>query len=201
MKLVVAIIKPFKLDEVREALTELGVTGMTVTEVKGFGRQKGQTEIYRGAEYSTNMVPKLKVEVRSVSSGIDLKIFNPQSINENLRQKYHIPEKPILLFVGRLDPEKNIEEILHAVAIAVKKEDFCFVVVGKGVRKSALERLCDGLGICDHVIFTGYVSDEDLPGIYKLSRCFIISSIAELLSLSTLQGMAAGLPLIAVLVM
>ena len=63
MKLVVAIIKPFKLDEVREALTELGVTGMTVTEVKGFGRQKGQTEIYRGAEYSTNMVPKLKVEV------------------------------------------------------------------------------------------------------------------------------------------
>jgi nitrogen regulatory protein P-II 2 len=63
MKLVVAIIKPFKLDEVREALTALGVTGMTVTEVKGFGRQKGQTEIYRGAEYSTNMVPKLKVEV------------------------------------------------------------------------------------------------------------------------------------------
>ena len=63
MKLVVAIIKPFKLDEVREALTELGVTGMTVTEVKGFGRQKGQTEIYRGAEYSTKMVPKLKVEV------------------------------------------------------------------------------------------------------------------------------------------
>jgi nitrogen regulatory protein P-II 2 len=69
MKLVVAIIKPFKLDEVREALTELGVTGMTVTEVKGFGRQKGQTEIYRGAEYSTNMVPKLKVEV---ACGTDL---------------------------------------------------------------------------------------------------------------------------------
>ncbi len=63
MKLVVAIIKPFKLDEVRESLTELGITGMTVTEVKGFGRQKGQTEIYRGAEYSTNMVPKLKIEV------------------------------------------------------------------------------------------------------------------------------------------
>ena len=67
MKLVVAIIKPFKLDEVREALTELGVAGMTVTEVKGFGRQKGQTEIYRGAEYTTNMVPKLKVEVACTS--------------------------------------------------------------------------------------------------------------------------------------
>jgi nitrogen regulatory protein P-II 2 len=63
MKLIIAIIKPFKLDDVREALTELGVSGMTVTEVKGFGRQKGQTEIYRGAEYSTNMVPKIKVEV------------------------------------------------------------------------------------------------------------------------------------------
>ena len=63
MQLVIAIIKPFKLDEVRESLSGLGVQGMTVTEVKGFGRQKGQTEIYRGAEYSTNMVPKIKVEV------------------------------------------------------------------------------------------------------------------------------------------
>ncbi len=63
MKLVIAIIKPFKLDEVREALSGVGVAGMTVTEVKGFGRQKGQTEIYRGAEYSTNMVPKVKIEI------------------------------------------------------------------------------------------------------------------------------------------
>ncbi len=68
MKLVVAIIKPFKLDEVREALATLGVQGMTVTEVKGFGRQKGQTEIYRGAEYSTNMVPKIKVEVATTDA-------------------------------------------------------------------------------------------------------------------------------------
>ncbi len=63
MKFIIAIIKPFKLDDVRDALSELGVAGMTVTEVKGFGRQKGQTEIYRGAEYSTNMVPKIKVEI------------------------------------------------------------------------------------------------------------------------------------------
>lgn len=67
MKLIVAIIKPFKLDDVREALTALGATGMTVTEVKGFGRQKGHTEIYRGAEYSTNMVPKVKIEVAVTS--------------------------------------------------------------------------------------------------------------------------------------
>jgi len=63
MKLVMAIIKPFKLDEVREALTSLGLQGLTVSEVKGFGRQKGQTEIYRGAEYSVSFLPKVKVEV------------------------------------------------------------------------------------------------------------------------------------------
>ena len=63
MKLIWAIIKPFKLDEVREALTRLGVQGLTATEVKGFGRQKGQTEIYRGAEYQVNFLPKVKVEV------------------------------------------------------------------------------------------------------------------------------------------
>ncbi len=63
MKMVTAVIKPFKLDEVREALTAIGVEGLTVTEVKGFGRQKGQTEIYRGAEYSVNFLPKVKIEV------------------------------------------------------------------------------------------------------------------------------------------
>ena len=63
MKLVIAIIKPFKLDEVRDALTGIGVHGMTVTEVKGFGRQKGHMEIYRGAEYAVNFLPKVRVEV------------------------------------------------------------------------------------------------------------------------------------------
>lgn len=63
MKLVTAIIKPFKLDEVRDALNAIGVHGMTVTEVKGYGRQKGHTEIYRGAEYAVNFLPKLKIEV------------------------------------------------------------------------------------------------------------------------------------------
>jgi len=63
MKIVMAIIKPFKLDEVREALTSIGVHGLTVTEVKGYGRQKGHTEIYRGAEYAVSFLPKLKIEV------------------------------------------------------------------------------------------------------------------------------------------
>ena len=63
MKLITAIIKPFRLDEVREALTEAGVNGVTVTEVKGYGRQKGHTEIYRGAEYAVSFLPKIKIEI------------------------------------------------------------------------------------------------------------------------------------------
>lgn len=68
MKLVIAIIKPFKLDEVREALSDIGIQGMTVTEVKGFGRQKGHTELYRGAEYTVDFLPKLRLEI-AVSDG------------------------------------------------------------------------------------------------------------------------------------
>ncbi|SBV96476.1 regulatory protein, P-II 2, for nitrogen assimilation by glutamine synthetase, regulates GlnL (NRII) and GlnE (ATase) [uncultured Alphaproteobacteria bacterium] len=71
MKLVTAIIKPFKLDDVRAALTPLGVEGMTVTEVKGFGRQKGQTEIYRGAEYVVNFLPKVKLEIAAPDTLVD----------------------------------------------------------------------------------------------------------------------------------
>ena len=63
MKKIEAIVKPFKLDDVREALTDLGITGMTVTEVKGFGRQKGHTEVYRGAEYAVDFLPKVKIEL------------------------------------------------------------------------------------------------------------------------------------------
>lgn len=72
MKLVVAIIKPFKLDDVRSALSEVGVNGMTITEVKGFGRQKGHTELYRGAEYVVDFLPKVKLEVAVDTSMLDL---------------------------------------------------------------------------------------------------------------------------------
>ncbi len=71
MKLITAIVKPFKLDEVREALAEVGVTGMTVTDVKGFGRQKGHTELYRGAEYVVDFLPKIKVEAVVPESLLD----------------------------------------------------------------------------------------------------------------------------------
>jgi nitrogen regulatory protein P-II 2 len=71
MKLITAIIKPFKLDDVRDALSEIGITGMTVTEVKGFGRQKGHTELYRGAEYVVDFLPKAKLEIAVNSDVVD----------------------------------------------------------------------------------------------------------------------------------
>ncbi|MFT5690688.1 MAG: nitrogen regulatory protein P-II 2 [Oceanicoccus sp.] len=71
MKLVTAVVKPFKLDDVREALSEVGVQGITVTEVKGFGRQKGHTELYRGAEYVVDFLPKVKVEIAVADSNVD----------------------------------------------------------------------------------------------------------------------------------
>jgi len=71
MKLVTAIVKPFKLDDVREALSEIGVQGITVTEVKGFGRQKGHTELYRGAEYVVDFLPKVKIEVAVIGSALE----------------------------------------------------------------------------------------------------------------------------------
>ena len=71
MKIVMAVIKPFKLDEVRDALTAVGVHGLTVTEVKGYGRQKGHTEIYRGTEYAVNFLPKVKIEVAVDSGQVD----------------------------------------------------------------------------------------------------------------------------------
>ena len=85
MKLVTAIIKPFKLDDVRDALAEVGVTGMTVSEVKGFGRQKGHTELYRGAEYVVDFVPKIKIEVavpESLCEGVVEAIVNASRSNK-----------------------------------------------------------------------------------------------------------------------
>jgi len=71
MKIVMAIIKPFKLDEVRDALTSVGVQGLTVTEVKGYGRQKGHTEIYRGTEYAVSFLPKVKIEIAVATNEVD----------------------------------------------------------------------------------------------------------------------------------
>ena len=142
--------------------------------------------------------PKLHKNVIAISSGISLQEFNPFGSTDLIREKYALPNKPVLLFVGRIDPEKHIDELLKAVAIALKIVDFCFVVVGKGVEKAALETLAEELRIKESVIFTGFVPNEELPFLYKLSHSFAIASTAELLSLATLQAIATGLPVVAV---
>ncbi len=83
MKIVMAIIKPFKLDEVRDALTKIGVQGLTVTEVKGYGRQKGHTEIYRGAEYAVSFLPKIKLEIACPSDQVDKVVEFNRRIGQN----------------------------------------------------------------------------------------------------------------------
>jgi nitrogen regulatory protein P-II 2 len=85
MKMVMAIIKPFKLEDVRQALDDLGIEGLTVTEVKGYGRQKGHTEIYRGAEYEVNFVPKLKIEIAVPSASVD-KVVDAISVSAKTGQ-------------------------------------------------------------------------------------------------------------------
>ena len=106
MKLVTAVIKPFKLDDVREALTPLGVQGLTVSEVKGFGRQKGQTEIYRGAEYHVSFLPKVKIEVAVSDDLVD-------QVVEAILQSAH---------TGKIgDGKIFVSEILHAVRIRTRE--------------------------------------------------------------------------------
>jgi 1,2-diacylglycerol 3-alpha-glucosyltransferase len=151
------------------------------------------------SEWAVSLIKaKLTTPVISISSGIDLEKFNSHENDTVVKHKLAIPDKPVLLFVGRLDPEKKIGETLEAVALALKIIDFCYVIVGKGSSKKSLENKARKLGIRNHVIFTGFVTNEDLYSIYRISNCFVISSTAELLSLATLQGMASGLPVIAV---
>ena len=108
MKMITAIIKPFKLDDVREALSEIGVTGITVTEVKGFGRQKGHTELYRGAEYVVDFLPKLKLEVAATSAQADsvveaiMQAANTGKIGDG-KIFVHALERVVRIRTGELD--------------------------------------------------------------------------------------------------
>lgn len=107
MKFVVAIIKPFKLDEVRDALTKIGLTGLTVSEVKGFGRQKGQTEIYRGAEYVVGFLPKIKLEIAVDDAQLD-------QVLETIQQNAH---------TGKIgDGKIFVCDVAHAVRIRTNEQ-------------------------------------------------------------------------------
>jgi len=134
----------------------------------------------------------------AISCGIDLKRFNPSNDGAAIRAKYLLPTVPTLLYVGRLDKEKNVDVLLQAFSSIISKIDAHFVVAGKGAEKERLTELAKSLGIADKVTFTGFVNDSDLPYIYRIADCFVIGGIAELQSIVTMEAMASGLPVIAV---
>lgn len=136
--------------------------------------------------------------VLAVSNGVDLKKFHPNNNGEYLKKRLNLPDKPILLYVGRLDQEKNLDVILKSLPKVLEKVDIHFVIVGKGFMTNKIKKIAQDLNLSHAVTFTGFISDEDLPNLYTIADCFVIAGIAELQSLVTMEAMASGLPVVAV---
>lgn len=141
------------------------------------------------------MQPNLNQPMLAISNGIDLKRFNPANDPIPAKQQYNLPNKPTLLFVGRLDKEKQVDVVLRAIALC-KDVDFQFVVAGHGAEQNKLKRLAQDLGIGDRVTFVGFVPDELLPSLYAASDCFVNAGIAELQCIVAMEAMATGLPIV-----
>ncbi|MDP3888865.1 MAG: glycosyltransferase [bacterium] len=138
-----------------------------------------------------------KKKVIPISNGIDTKKFSPKNNGEYLRKKFKIPNRPTLLYVGRLDQEKNLDVALTAFSLIPNFERFHFVIAGIGICEKSLKRLARDLGITKSATFCGFIKDKDLPNLYTTANCFIIASSVELQSLVTLEALASGLPIIA----
>lgn len=144
----------------------------------------------------------LKNPILSVSCGVDLNQFNPKNSGSYLRKRYKISsKKPVMLFVGRLDKEKNIDVVIKAFAKVLPVIPSHLVIAGKGKERINLANLAKSLGLNQNITFTGFVPGKDLPSLYRMADLFIIASIAELQSIATLEAMASGLPVIAARVM
>lgn len=128
---------------------------------------------------NTFIEPWIGRTLPAVSNGIDLVRFNPTNDATPAREQYHLPRKPTLLFVGRLDKEKNVDLVLHAVALARKNVDIHFVAAGQGVERKKLQKLAQKLDIAEHVTFTDFVPDELLPSLYAAADCFVNAGIAR----------------------
>jgi glycosyltransferase involved in cell wall biosynthesis len=142
---------------------------------------------------------KIRVPVKVVSNGIDLSVFHPGEVSKNILHKYDIPsDRPVLLYVGRLDGEKHLPVFLSAVHRILAHRPVHAVLVGHGVEEAALQVLASKLGIEKKVTFTGRVSFEDLVQLYRVGTIFCMPSPAELQSIATLEAMASGLPVVSV---
>jgi 1,2-diacylglycerol 3-alpha-glucosyltransferase len=133
-----------------------------------------------------------------VSCGIDLERFNPSNNGSYLKERYHVPtDTRVLLYVGRLDKEKEVDVILRALPKVLQTMNITLVLAGIGKERSHLELLVKKLGIEQSVVFTGFIPDKDLQNIYTIADLFVIASIAELQSIVTMEAMASGLPVVA----
>jgi 1,2-diacylglycerol 3-alpha-glucosyltransferase len=141
--------------------------------------------------------PGLRKEVIPVSCGIDLSRFRPGHDGREVKERYAIPDRLILLYVGRLDKEKRIEVIIRAMPHIIEHVDAHLVVAGIGILRSGLEALARNLGVKDRVTFTGFIPDDDLPKLYRAAHMFVMAGTAELQSIATMEAMASGLPVIA----
>jgi len=141
----------------------------------------------------------LNKDVVPISCGIDLERFKPTNDGFYLKQSFAVPvNRPVLLYVGRLDKEKRIDVILRALPDILRVTSVHLVLAGTGKEKRKLEVLTDRLGIQKAVTFTGFVPDKDLQNIYRIADLFVTAGIAELQSIVTMEAMASGLPVVAV---
>jgi glycosyltransferase involved in cell wall biosynthesis len=140
----------------------------------------------------------LRVPSRAVSNGVDLDRFSPGPGDEALRSRYGLPAgRPVVLSVGRLSPEKRADVLIAATA-RLGADGAVLVLAGAGPDERRLRSLARHYGVADRVVFTGFVPDADLPGLYRTADVFAIASEAELQSLVTMAAMASGLPVVAV---
>jgi glycosyltransferase involved in cell wall biosynthesis len=138
-------------------------------------------------------------DVMPISNGVDLERFTPTNDGAYLKRRFGIPtDRPVLLYVGRLDREKRIDIILRALPDILRVISVHLVLTGIGTEKQRLEELTEKLGIQKAVTFTGFVPDEDVQNIYRVGDLFAMASIAELQSIVTMEAMASGLPIVAV---
>lgn len=135
-------------------------------------------------------------DIEVISNGVDILRFSPGSPDRGLRVALSLDERPVVLYTGRLDAEKDMPTWLRAAAAS--RLDVQFLVGGKGTDRAACESLAQDLGLADRVRFLGYLSDEEYPGLYRLADLYFITGPVELQSITTLEAVASGLPVVAV---
>ncbi|WP_271216398.1 glycosyltransferase [Streptosporangium carneum] len=136
--------------------------------------------------------------VEAVSCGIDLERFHPHAEPRAwARKAFDLPDRDTVLFVGRLDEEKRLDELIRALPYVLNETDAQVALVGTGGQRAALERLAHRIGVGERVIFLGFVPDEAIPQVYAAADVFAMPSVAELQSIATLEAMATGLPVVA----